>query len=140
MLHCYSSDQYLAADGGRPLVKELGLSTVLSLTQAQRVAKITLLRNRQQGSGTLTMGLPSYGLQPCDTMQFTFLEFGWSEKTLEVTSVGFQCEQMSTGSNNEKAMAITLNVGVIEADPSVYGWSTTVWPVMSPLTPDLIRP
>jgi hypothetical protein len=124
-LHGYASDQYLTADGGRQLVKELNLPTVLSVTQAQRVAKITLLRNRQQGSGTFTMGLPSYGIQPCDTLQFTFPEFGWAEKTLEVISVGFQCEQMSTGMSDEKAMAITLNVGVIEADQSVYEWSTT---------------
>ena len=125
LTHGYPSDEYLNEDGGRQLVKELTLQTVLSVTQAQRVAKINLLRNRQQGSGTLTMGLPSYTLQPADTLEMTFPEFGWTDKVMEVTSLGFHCEPQSIGESGEKAMAITLEVGVIEADPSVYEWTPT---------------
>ena len=43
---------------------------------------------------------------------------------LEVTSVGFHClEPQSVGESGEKAMAITLEVGVIEAltRPSTNG-------------------
>jgi len=54
------------------LPKEICYQTVLSITQAQRCAKIALLRNRQQGSGTFEMALCAYKMQPCDVMLFTF--------------------------------------------------------------------
>jgi hypothetical protein len=123
VLHGFSSDQYLTADGGIQHPKELSLPTVLSVTQAQRVAKINLLRNRQQGSGSFTMGLPSYRIQPCDVMQFTFPFMGWTEKTLEVTGVGFTCDRVKSNSGGEEALAIMLHVTVIESDSSVYEWN-----------------
>jgi hypothetical protein len=125
VLHGYASDALLAADGGRQLAKELVLSTVISVTQAQRVAKIFLMRNRQQGSGTLHMSLNAYKQQPCDVMQLNFADLGFADKALEITGVGFTCEQVGNTQDDSKALSIGVSVNVIETDPSVYEWSPT---------------
>ena len=65
------------------LPKELTLSTVLSIAQAQRCAKIMLLRNRYQGSGVFPLQLACWQMQPTDVMQFSFAAAGWTDKVLE---------------------------------------------------------
>jgi hypothetical protein len=117
VLHGFAADQWLNEDGGKQLPHEMALPTVLSVAQWQRVAKITLLRNRQQGSGTFEMRLASLGMQPTDVMQFTFGNNGWSEKSLEVTGFGFHVAQDSSG-----AQSLRCNVAVIETEESVYEW------------------
>ncbi len=116
--HGYPANQYLAQDGGRLLTKELGLPAVLSVSQAQRLAKIELLRNRQQGSGKLLMNLAAFGLQDCDTFNMTFEQEGWSNKTLEVTNTQFMLAAGGTG----QPPKIMYTVEVQETDPSVYEW------------------
>jgi len=121
VIHGYASDQWLTADGGVQLPRELALSTVLSVTQAQRLAKIMLLRNRQQGSGNFEMNLEAFGMQPLDVMQFTMAAYGWTEKTLEVTGISWKIAD-SGGSGPQ---SLRCDVSVIETDASVYEWSTT---------------
>jgi hypothetical protein len=141
ILHGYASDEYLNQDGGieRPL--ELALPSVLSVTQAQRVAKLHLEHNRQQGEGTLEMGLASYVMQPKDVFTFTFPGLGWTDKLLEVTTVNFRVdEDEDTG-----AQSVRVSYGVRETAETVYNWNPvaeelTVYdvpasPVQSPLVP-----
>lgn len=119
VLHGYPNDRWLIADGGKQLPRELALSTVLSVTQAQRVAKILLLRNRQQGSGSFQMSLAAFGMQPLDVMQFTMAAYGWIEKTLEVTGISWNiADAGSVG-----AQSIRCDITVQETDSSVYEWS-----------------
>ena len=140
-LHGFASDEYLTADGGieRPL--ELALPSVLSVTQAQRVAKLNLEHNRLQGEGTLEMGLAAYVMQPKDVFTFTFPALGWTAKTLEVTSVSYRVDEDQASG----AQCIRVSYGVRETAASVYEWTPsleelTVYdvpasPVQSPLTP-----
>lgn len=120
-LHGYASDEWLNADGGIQHPKELALITVLSVTQAQRVAKIELLRNRQQGSGTLEMSLKAFAMQPCDLMTFSSPTMGWAGKTLEVTGLSFKTDSQS----GDDVPSIRCGIDVIETEASVYAWSTT---------------
>ena len=113
-LHGYASDQYLNQDG-RELVAQLNLDCVLSVAQAQRLAKIYLLRSRQPGSGKLLMNLAALQLQPNDTFLMTFPQHGWVNKLLEVTSVRLLMRKGSGG-----APIYVVEVGVQETDPSVY--------------------
>ncbi len=85
-LHGYGAgvDVYLQQDGDIPLPKDLTLDCVLSVSQAQRLAKIELLRNRQQGSGTFVMSLAAFAMQPVDVMEFSFPALGWTNKNLEI--------------------------------------------------------
>lgn len=122
VLHGYASDQWLAQDGGHIYYKNLPLSCCNSLSQAQRVAKITLLRNRWQGTGTLQFSLSAYKAMPADVISMNFGLFGWTEKTLEVT--GFRTvPQVDT--YGEKPPQITVEVDVAETDASVYEWNAT---------------
>ncbi len=118
--HGYASDQYLNADGGHELVKELGLNATLSVSMAQRLAKIELMRNRQEGSGTLRMPISAYQLQPTDTFFFTWPAFGWLNKILEVTSTEFVCETA-----DGQAPQLYVEVGVQETSPAIWNWNAT---------------
>lgn len=119
-LHGYSNDQYLTEDGGTILPLNLDLSACLSVSQAQRVAKITLLRNRQQGSGTFTFNGAGYQLQPNDTFSMTFPQRGWSGKLLEVSRVELGVDRDDNGAPCLKTM-----VSVAETDSSVYEWNAS---------------
>lgn len=121
-LHGYAANQYLIEDGGQTLPLEMALATVLSVTQAQRVAKISLMRNRQQGSGTFQMNLAAWAMQPLDVMQFTFAQNGWTEKNLEIVGVSFNISDQSGGGG---VPSIRCTMKVQETDPTVYEWSTT---------------
>lgn len=119
VLHGFASDQFLNEDGGKQLPMELDLPTVLSVAQWQRVAKINLLRNRQQGSGTFEMGLEAFGMQPTDVMNFSFAHNGWVDKMLEVASVGFKVTEGQDAQGRD-SQSIGVGVAVAETDPSVY--------------------
>jgi hypothetical protein len=105
------------------LPKEVSLQTVLSIAQAQRVARIVLMRNRQQGTGTLELGLQATGMQPVDVMQFTFPYLGWGGKLLEIS----RCSpfRVVEGSGDGEAPSIRANYDVQETSIAVYEWSTT---------------
>lgn len=118
-LHGYPSDEWLTADGGTEHPYELTLSSVLSITQAQRLAKIVLMRNRFEGTAVLEMNLSSYVMQPKDVFEFTFAPLNWTNHLLEVTKVDFAVdEDQDTG-----AQSIRVRYTVIETDPSIYDWT-----------------
>lgn len=119
-LHGYPEDQYLIADGNIQLPLQLVQNCVLSVTQAQRAAKVALLRNRQQGSGTFRMKLDALQMQPLDVMQFTLPLNQWSDKLLEVKSISWGPQESQ---NEEDGPYIAVVVEVQETDPSVYEWS-----------------
>jgi hypothetical protein len=124
VLHGYSSDTFLTEDLGVPLPKEVTFGGVLSISQAQRVAKIMLMRNRQQGTGTLTCNLAAWQLQPTDVFYYTSAAMGWTNKLLEVTAVRFIIDADRSG-GKDAAQSIYVELSVQETDPSVYNWSTT---------------
>lgn len=120
-LHGYSVDQFTTADGGAELWKDFDLKFVTSITQAQRLLKIYLMRNRQQGNGKLPFKAYAWQCQPNDVISMTFSPLGWTSKTLEVAGVHMQ---YSPG-DDETAPTLTCPLDVQETDPSVYSWSTT---------------
>jgi hypothetical protein len=124
-LHGWGFDKYLLADGGVVLPKELTLRGVISIVQAQRVAKINLMRNRQQGSGVFPMSLAAWQMQPTDVMNFSFPALGWSGKVLEIDSVRFAAEEQEGGGEEggDRPLALNVQVSVQETDPSIYEWN-----------------
>jgi hypothetical protein len=139
-LHGFPNNEWLTADGGVTHPYELTLSTVLSVAQWQRVAKIYLLRNRFQGMGTLEMNLAAYVMQPKNTFDFNFPYLGWQNKILEVSGASLSVDE----DQNSGAQSIRASFTVNETDSSVYEWSTSeelnvydvpVLPSQTPLTP-----
>jgi hypothetical protein len=123
-LHGYAADEYLAQDGGNQLPHELSLRGVISITQAQRVAKITLMRNRFQGVGSFRMSLAAWQLQPVDVVEMSWNMFGWTGHLLEVTEVQFICEALKRDNvDNDETLALSVQVAVQETDPTIYQWS-----------------
>lgn len=123
-----SGNPYWSATGNY-LPIDLNLDTTLSISEAQRLAKIALLRNRQQGAGTLMMNLAAFQMMALDVMTFTFPALSWSGKVLEVcgapaAEMKLHCAPAPHGGEEggDQAPALWLEVPVNETDPSVYEW------------------
>lgn len=140
VLHGFSANQFLIEDGGITLPQELTFRGVISIVQAQRVAMIGLLRNRQQGEGSFPMSLAAWQMQPCDVMEFTWGQFGWTDKYLEVDKTQLIVQPMRNSSGDEGALSISTSVTVHETDPSVYEWNETMelLPTDQPAMPNQI--
>ena len=117
VLHGYASDAYLAQDGGIQLPKELPTLPTLSIAQAQRVAKINLMRNRQQGQGKFPFGLAALQMQPTDTFSFSSATLGWTSKTLEVQGL-----KLRSNADHDGSLAYFVEMEVGETDQTVYEW------------------
>jgi len=115
--HGYSSNAYLTADG-QSLYLNTKFPFTTSVSTCQRLAKIMLERNRQQGSGTLQCGLSCYNIQPLDIVEFNYPRFGWVNKLFEVTGtrLTFKAEQ------GRPAVPI-YEIDIAETDPKVYSWA-----------------
>lgn len=107
------SDTYMAEDGGRRIWKDIELPYTASPSMAQRIAKIDLLRARQQITAAMALKMTAYKIQPPDVVNLTLPKFGWSGKPFEVgeMSVNF-------------AEAPTIELKVRETSATVYDWST----------------
>jgi hypothetical protein len=123
VLHGYPSDQYLTEDGNYQLPLELELKAVLSVSQAQRLAKIALLRNRQQGSGVLKMKLGAFGVTGLDVITMSFAQLGWSSYALEVSGEPqLTCSEAEFDEEGKvvRAPELSLQVPVQDTSSTVY--------------------
>jgi hypothetical protein len=115
----HDNDVNWDADGQR-LWKDCQLPFTISCSMAQRLAKIELLRIRQQGRGTLVGLMTMYNVAPLDTIYFSFPYFNWANKVLEVAKIRLMMEKSEDG---QTATLIGTELDIQEADSSVYEWS-----------------
>jgi hypothetical protein len=101
---------------------QMSFPTVLSVTQAQRLAKIGLMRNRFGWSGDFPLMQRAFAMQCCDVMAFTFPAMGWTEKTLEIMGVK---SSISEGGQDTPPRD-ELSMSVAETDISIYEWDPTL--------------
>lgn len=143
--HGYATDKWLNADGGHALPMEVQMQCTLSVSQAQRVAKIMLMRNRMEGTGSMSCSLATWGMQPTDVMYFSFAKRGWNNKIFEITGTTLHIEERSSDSGG-RGVACWLSFNFNETSQDVYEWSTTeeqtVYAVPSGLsqTPGVVTP
>lgn len=78
---------YLAEDGGEQLFGDLTLPFTTSAAMAQRLAKISLERARQQITESFPGKLSCLRLRPGDTVLRTSADMGWVDKPFEVTNL-----------------------------------------------------
>lgn len=116
----FDFDANWEADGQR-LWKDIQLPFTTSCATAQRIAKIELLRIRQQGRGTLTGMMSFYQSTALDIIYFSYAPFGWSNKLLEIGTHRLTFDKV--GSGDGEVTLIGTQVDVQETDSSVYDWS-----------------
>ena len=90
---------------------------------AQRLAKIELMRRRQQGTGTFVYDMALYQATVLDIFQMTLPLLGWTNKLLEISAFRFTLETVNSGGREVTLLGTQLDVQ--DTDPSVYAWAIT---------------
>jgi hypothetical protein len=116
----YDYDLNYEKDGERRW-KDIQLPFTSSASMAQRIAKIELLRIRQQGRGTLSGMMSIYGSTPLDVIYYSYPPFAWTNKVLEISNVRLTTDKVTQG--GQDVIALGTEIDIAETDPSVYAWS-----------------
>lgn len=124
--HGYSTNMDIDADG-ELLVKDLDLRTCVSITQAQRAAKIAYMRKRLGGySATYPMTISAWKMLANTTFGFTFSPLGDARRVLVVTTSRFsvQAPQGQKGQDNQ-VPAFLVECDVQSTAPEEYEWDVS---------------
>ncbi|HEY5054666.1 MAG TPA: hypothetical protein VII58_00810 [Acidobacteriaceae bacterium] len=128
-LHGYAANEWLIEDGGVPVPYELTLRGVPSITQAQRLAKIALMKNRFQAScPSLPCNMTAWQSMPLDVIEFNFPALGLDSTDgdfFEIQRMDLTCEPRKDENGEDGAMALTVPCMIQQTDPSIYEWSIT---------------
>lgn len=127
-LHGYASgsplypfgDANMAEDGGDRRWLDIQLPFTISVSTAQRLCKIELLRRRHQGTGTFIFNMALYQLTALDVIQMNLPVLGWTAKILEVTAHRFTLNRQNV--NGLEVTLLGTEIDVQETDCSVYDW------------------
>lgn len=119
----YENDANLAADGGDRRWLDIQLPFTISPSTAQRLAKIELLRRRQQGTGTFQFSTSLYNLTALDVIQLTLPYLGWTNKLLEINAHRLTQNKVQNG--DAEATLLGCELDLQETSPSVYSWTTS---------------
>jgi len=109
------SSTYEAEDGD-PIYLDMPLPFVTNNTQAQRLAKIALLKSRQQVVVTMTVNLKGLQVKVGDTIKLTNERLGYDEKIFEVIDYSLA---ITSGGN------LAVNLQLIETAAAIYDWATS---------------
>jgi len=109
------SSAYAAADGD-PIYLDMPLPFVTNNIRAQRLAKIALLKSRQQVLINVPLNLAGLKFKAGDFIGITNSRMGYSNKPFEV--IGYDLKIGGDG-------AIIVNVQAIETDTTVYDWTAS---------------
>ena len=107
------SDVFVGIDGGEESTLELDLPFVSTSTQAQRIAKIALYRNREQLKINGSFGMRALQLSVGDIVKITNSRLGFVEKQFEIVEWSF-------GLNSEMALQIAMTLQEISAE--IFDW------------------
>lgn len=108
------SSTYEAEDGD-PVYLDMPLPCVTNNTQAQRLAKIALLKSRQQVVMTMTTNLKGLRVKVGDTIQVTNDRLNYSSKAFEVIDYSLAITDGALG----------VNLTCIETAAALYDWNTS---------------
>jgi hypothetical protein len=108
-----TSATFVAQDNDEENLKSIELPMTTSVSMAQRLAKIELLRARQQITTSLPMKLVGLNAQVGDVVQINNTRMGWVNKPFEVIG-----SQISFGET------LGVDLELRETASNVYDWST----------------
>ena len=104
-----------AAQDGDPIYLDMPLPYTINNVRAQRIARLALLRSRQQEAITIPCNLTALKFKIGDNISVNNTRLGYSGKVFEVVgySMGFSADQM------------VVNVEAIETASSIWNWQTS---------------
>lgn len=104
-----------ATEDGDPIYLDMALPFVTNNTQAQRLAKIALLKSRQQVVITMSVNLKGLQVKIGDTVKVTNERLGYDEKVFEVIDYSLAITEGNLG----------VNLTLIETAAAIYDWTTS---------------
>ena len=114
-------DYLNSEDGGQIIWLEIQLDFCTSLWQAQRLAKIALMRLRFQQTLTLPCKLTAFQLEAGDTFYFTHDRWGIGDGSFEVQQWALTMDQNAGGSSGEdNSPSLGVDIIARQVDPSIY--------------------
>lgn len=128
VLNSATYDALLAADGGQESVIDLQLPFTDNTTEARRLSRITLERNRQQLSVQATFGLKAFQIQVGDIIRLTNTRLGFTNKEFEVISWDFGVQGDYDILVNMSLREISESVFDEVSDGAVYESDNTTLP------------
>lgn len=109
-----SSATFIEQDNEEQIFKSIEFMMTTSATMAQRLAKIDLLRSRQQIAVSMPMKLTALQMNVGDVVYLNNTRMGWVQKPFEVAAL-----------NIELGEAISVNADMREIAPDVFEWQTS---------------
>jgi len=109
------SSTFLTEDNGVDSPIDLNLPFTTSASAAQRIAKLTLFRGREQITFSAEFGLAGFQVQVGDIVAFTNEKYGWSAKEFEVVGWRFY--------PNQDAGDLRVNLDLRETSSDAFSWS-----------------
>jgi hypothetical protein len=109
------SAAFIAEDNGLENALDLTLPLTTDSAMAQRLAKLTLFRGREQMSFTAEFGVNAFDVQVGDIVAFTNTRYGWDEKEFEVLAWDFH--------SNEEAGDLRVTLTLQETSAAAFSWT-----------------
>jgi len=109
------SSTFQTEDGGDELLLDLPLPFTTSAATAQRIAKMTLYRGREQMTISADFGLEAFNVEVGDIIAFTNERYGFDEKEFEV--IGWRFE------SNQEAGDLRVNLTLQETSQAAFAWN-----------------
>lgn len=110
-----TSATFKAEDGGQEVVLDLPLPYTTSAATAQRLAKLTLFRGREQMTLSADFGLEAFEIEVGDIIAFTNARYGFSAKEFEV--IGWKL------ASNQDAGDLRVNLTLRETSSAAFDWN-----------------
>ena len=109
------SSTFIANDNGVENALDLALPFTTSSAMAQRLAKMTLFRAREEMTFTADFGLSAFEVECGDIIALTIARYGWTAKEFEVVGWKFK----NDGDAGDLRVALTLR----ETSAAAFSWT-----------------
>lgn len=116
------SPTFVTEDGGQETLLDLALPFTTSAATAQRLAKLTLFRGREQMTLTADFGLNAFDVEVGEIIAFTNPRYGFDEKEFEVVGWSF-------GAAEAGDLRVTLTLR--ETSEAAFDWDADELAIIS---------
>lgn len=118
-----ASSTFKTEDGGEEVKLDLPLPYTTSAATAQRLAKLTLFRSREQMTLSADFGLEAMEVEVGDIIAFTNARYGFDEKEFEV--IGWRLAA------NQDAGDIRITLTLRETSQAAFSWNAEETAIIS---------